>query len=164
MAVLHLAHWLIATAQVLFLLSYAAFPYPEVSNAVPFGSHFLWPTGGLLNLVRFHFWYLCGVGHLNSSRHASKNSLSGGHQPWFSTYLSLLCGFKGLDACTNICWMMPGRLGSSAPYFLLTSLFGSGLLFIRNFKGPMFLVRGAKINCGRIAAKDIQARRLPPRP
>lgn len=35
-----------------------AFPHLKVSKAVLFGSHFLWPTLGLLNLVKFHFWKL----------------------------------------------------------------------------------------------------------
>lgn len=147
----------------LFHSSCFAFHQPEVSNADPSGSLSLCPTGGLLDLVRFRFWYLCGVGHFNSS-HAVLQIIH--------SQEALSHGFPLTSACSAVLkdWLRAGTSagwcqgGGSSPCFLLASMFGTGLLFIRNFKGPVFLVRGAEINCGRIAAEDSQARRLPPRP
>lgn len=101
--------WLIAMAQVLFHPSCFAFPCLKVSNAVPFGSHSCDPLEVCLtwsNSISGTFVVLDI--QLQPCR-ASNNSFSAGSRPGFSTYLSLLCGFKGMDACMNICWVMPGR-------------------------------------------------------
>lgn len=110
MDVLRPAQWLIVMAQALFHPPCFAFPCLKVSNAVPFGSHSCDPVEVCLTWSHSVSGTFVVLGIQLQPCRASNNSFSAGPRPWVSTYLSLLCGFKGMGGCMHgLLWVLPGR-------------------------------------------------------
>lgn len=106
---LHPAHWFSQT----LVHPGLDFSCPQVASAASFDSHLLWPSRGVLNLVKSCFWYLCGTGHHTPVMPGfrwfilSRSSEMAFHLPQPALWFQRKGCFIGRDTCMNICWMVP---------------------------------------------------------